>query len=57
MSAQAIIAGLDPAIHHASQDIFHEDGSPGLRLAEGGFGPAGGSSPVMTKLYVPNYRI
>ena len=41
------MAGLDPAMHHNDQR-FLPDGCAGLRRAEGGFGPAGGSSPRMT---------
>jgi hypothetical protein len=29
-----VIRGLDPRIHHPSQESFEEDGLPGLRLAE-----------------------
>jgi hypothetical protein len=41
-------AGLDPAIHPLRKISMKMDGCAGLRLAEGGFGPAGGSSPRMT---------
>jgi hypothetical protein len=51
------MAGLDPAIHHLRKTLVKSDGYAGLCLAEGGFGPAGGSSPRMTEWVLCNYEI
>src|SRR5436305_11555956 len=44
-----VIAGLDPAIHHTSKDSCEEGWIRGPSPRRRGFGPAGGSSPRMTR--------